>query len=495
MSVGKTIGIVVVLVLIVLGIYFIGFHKPSSVTRSGYLLAFQLTDPPQVPSGTQSLEIHYSSLQAHTSTLGWLNSNDSGSIDLLSLTNLSQTIGTISVPNGTTIDAVRFNVTSATIDINNTDYNVTLTSKTITAKLSGNANVTSASSVLLSMSPTVVSILTGNSTVFVLVPSVAAVVLPYGTNQTTSRVGYKSRITNRETEYLDNVKPNITISNTLLSVLGNTTSLSVTVENTGNKSAVIKHLSLFGNASVNLNLSSIASDAHTIQLEARDRIRNSTICSNISTGISNTSNLTVQISDERPSFNASVGVGTQFNSSNFNLSASNPQGDAGDNSKGNAQNVSSGDHGNQSQGVSSEGGKGNANESKSSGEFEDISEGYGVNFNNNMCTNAGLTEFENELRARIVNVTSTLRDQQIHFRVFSFLISNNGTLEAPYVTEDFNDTGYTLASGKSFTFTFTGVISTSESHLVITPILGNNYTINVGGEEGASASTNVTATS
>ena len=181
------------------------------------LVSLQLTDPPSVPAGTQSLMVNYNSLEVHvsgTSNSGWVQSNSSGSINLLSLLNVSQTIGTVVIPNNSVINQVRFNIASASIEINGTTYNLTVPSDQVTAHISSNAGLNNSPGVLLSLSPTVISILSVNSSVFVMVPSVRAVIIQNGTSNTTVKVGSRRVLNSNDTMSLDKIKSNITVSST-----------------------------------------------------------------------------------------------------------------------------------------------------------------------------------------------------------------------------------------------------------------------------------------
>ncbi|MDE1823051.1 MAG: hypothetical protein KGI00_02650 [Candidatus Micrarchaeota archaeon] len=493
MDKAQVFGIIVVLVILAALAIFLANQNPASHKGLG-LLSVLLTDPPQVPNGTQALVISYSSLGVHTEGAqgsGWIQSNASGTVNLLSLLNLTQTIGTVSVPNGTQVNLVRFSVSSAKITINNITYNVTVPSGMVQANVEGMNHVSSSSGVLVSLSPTVVSILTSNTTVFVLVPSLRAVIIANGTNQSTARVGFKSRLHAEDRDSLEHTGSNITVTNASLTVSGNVTDLSVTVRNNGNQSVALKHVAIFGNVSTMLNSTAIGDNAARVEAEFEDQLRNSTICANI------TSNSTVNASaSANKSANLSVGARPMFDlqgsgqgNDGANASANLTSNMSGRENSGNQSKQQESDHVNLSASD-----RMNVNNSDFGDMGEHLQSNLGLRINGSVCTAAGFAEFQDRLRARLANATSDFAHAQADFRLVSFLVAQNGTLELPYNFEDFNDTGYSLQPSSSFTFTFSNVIVTSDGGLVIKPLPGSAYRIRVGGEEGASASTNLTAT-
>ncbi len=490
---GSKIALGIIGIVVIIGIVYLATMQgvrtslPQAVQGSSQV-ALQLTDPPHVPSGTQALYINYSSLEAHASGAagsGWVQSNSSGRINLLELLNLSQTIGTVAVPNGTSIDMVRFFVTSSQITINGTTYNVTLPSGQVTANIQGDTRINASSSVLLSLSPTVVTILTSNTTVFVMVPSVKAVILPNGTNQTTVKVGSRLSLGKEANMELERASPNITITGASLSVSGNATKMSVTVKNNANVSIIIKHIGLYGNVSAAVNSRAIDNNAAQIESELRNRIRNGTLCLNLSVNQSTSQSQIKNLTTEDK-----VGLGV-----NVSIGDNRSQGGTG---AGLNITAGSGDNGNQGNVTSGNGEHGNElelNSSEAGDIAETIRKSSGLQLNASVCTATGFTQFQSEFRNRITNNSANFGRMQISFKQIHFLVGVNGTLSLPYGIEDFNGTGYQLQQGQSATFSFNGTIITSDHGLTIAPISGSAYTIDVGGEDAATAQANVTAVS
>ncbi|HUB92772.1 MAG TPA: DUF4382 domain-containing protein [Candidatus Saccharimonadales bacterium] len=217
-----------------------GFLLSLGLTGSEHVLNFQLTDPPQVPAGTQALVISYSSVRAHLSgpdnNTGWISGTGSGTVDLMGLVNSSTLIGSAIIPANASIDQVSFAVTSSYITINGTTYNVTVPGGQITAAV--NAERISNGSILIDLSPTIVTLVTDNSTVFVMLPSVKAVF-----------VGSRKLVNPARLRGFQEGE-NITVGSSGLSSFGNNMTFSVTVRNNGNRSMDIRDVFLYGNFSV-----------------------------------------------------------------------------------------------------------------------------------------------------------------------------------------------------------------------------------------------------
>ncbi len=217
-----------------------------------------LTDPANVPSGTTVLNVTYSGIKVHVSggsSSGWINVNGSGTLNLLSLVNITTVLGTLHLNNGSVIDKVGFNITSASIDVNNTISPVVLSSDEIISNVSTSAGVNGTANILVDLSPTIITVFTANSTVFILVPSVRAVMV--GANQIHA-IGERSPIPTEARKDFEDLMPNVTMSGVSLSSSGNVSHVSFTATDNSNKTAILQHLLIFGNFSTNLNLTAIS---------------------------------------------------------------------------------------------------------------------------------------------------------------------------------------------------------------------------------------------
>lgn len=482
--------LIVAAVVIIAAVLFLVLSNNQGNTSLTYssplksLMAIRLTDPPTVPNGTSSLVISYTKVGVHLSNAqnssGWLYSNSSGTLNLLSILNVTQTIGAVSVPVNSSIESVRFNITSASITINGTTYNVTVPSQTVTAHVSGRASLNGTGSLLMSLSPVVATILTANSTVFVMVPSLRAVIVGSGTNSSSVKAGYVARLNQSERADLEDARPNVTLSNASVSVQGNTTTISVTLRNNANQTTNLKHISLFGNLSVELNSTGIQQRTLEAETELSGLVKNNSACT------SNTAKLNISVQD-RPEVGVSASV--MGNVSQGNGTTASVGGNVSAGSGSETSNKSS-SHDNSQTGANASGEISNSD----LGNFgEDLGSSYHISINNSICTSQGLSDVQNRLRSGILNVSAHMQILQNHLGMVSLLVLGNGTVTAPSSVEEFNDTGYALAPGSSHTFTFSGQLSQGESNLLTAPVAGNTYRLVVTGESDAHASTNVTA--
>ncbi len=148
------IGIIVVLVIALIAILLYNNRYISGGTATPILL----TDPPNVPAGTQAFVVSYSSVMVHTtgaSGSGWVQASGSGTANLMALQNNSEVIGNANLAANSSIDMVSFVITSATITVNGTSHNVAVSNSTVTAQTQSNSKVSSRSAVVIDIAPTV----------------------------------------------------------------------------------------------------------------------------------------------------------------------------------------------------------------------------------------------------------------------------------------------------------------------------------------------------
>ena len=405
-----------------------------------------LTDPAIVPQGTTSLVINYSSIRVHLSgsSSGWVSASGSGSINLLSLVNSSKVIGSANLPANSTVDMVSFNVTSAEITINGTTSSVTVPSRNVTAHITGASKLNATSGFLMDLSPTIATIYTSNSTIFVMVPSVRAIVIGGKNVSSHASIGSSAKLNDSVKARLEAIKPNISIVSSSISSSGNRTDISVTVKDNSNRSVMLRHMLVFGNYSVVVNPLSgfnttvmVGADGH-INQNGSTRFN----ITEIETGDSAAAGAKIKDNSNVPT--SIIGGNAISTVSNVVASNSNTIVSNGSIKSSSASNESS-----------------NASEHDSA-EFGLVREGIDIQ----------------------------------HMRVFNFLLSSNGTMLLPANTKDFADSGfgYNLSAGSTQTFTFNGILSFGEGHISIAPQNGTAYKVVVGGEDSATASMNVTAT-
>ncbi len=230
--------------------------------------AVLLTDPPTVPAGTTQLNLTYTDFSLHivyqNGTEKWIPVAASGTVNLFSLVNVTQTIASTTVPMNSTVDKVQFTIANVTAVINAQTYNVTSLSDTFVVRVANGRVNQTLSGVLIDFNPTLVQIQAfdeNETTVlyYVLVPSANAMIV----NDITSehvKVGTIVKIGENHREQIVRVKEdfskNLTIVSATLTVKGNTTGLSVTLKNGGNVTFRVFGLTLHGEFNTTQNIKS-----------------------------------------------------------------------------------------------------------------------------------------------------------------------------------------------------------------------------------------------
>jgi hypothetical protein len=227
-------------------------------SAQGSTFAVLLTDPPTVPAGTTQLNLTYADVALHViypnNTEAWLPVGASGTVNLFSLVDVTQTIASTTIPMNSTVDKVQFTIANVTAVINSQTYNVTALSDTFIVKVANGAVNQTLSGVLIDFNPTLVQIQASDendATVFyyVLVPSANAMIVNDITSEhvrvgTIIKIGENHRI--QIVRVKEDFTKNLTIVSATLTVNGNTTGLSVTLKNEGNVTFRVFGLTLHG---------------------------------------------------------------------------------------------------------------------------------------------------------------------------------------------------------------------------------------------------------
>jgi hypothetical protein len=237
------------------------YTNPLSFTpnqASGASFAVMLTDPPNVPAGTTMLNLTYSNVTLHVTYLNgtalWLPVNASGTVNLFSLINMSQTIASTTIPNGSTVDKIQFTIADVNAVVNGAMYNVTALSNTLVVSVANSQVNQTLSGVLVDFNPTLVQIQAtdANGTLvyyYVLVPSATATIIGDLSKEqikvgTIVELGENNKA--KLVHVVEEFSNNVTIASASLSVNGNVTTLSVTIKNDGNFTFRIFGLTLHG---------------------------------------------------------------------------------------------------------------------------------------------------------------------------------------------------------------------------------------------------------
>ncbi len=444
----------------------------------------QLTDPPAVPNGTQSLVLYYSNIELHSAgksnSTGFMSLNALGSVNLMNLTNFTQTIGIGKINKTANFDLLKLNISGATITIDNITYNVSVPNNVLLVKLSSLLNASS-STAIVDFYPSVLQIYVANQTLFVLVPSLKGVVikgLPLNASQ--AHMGAKARLQNSARAEIARYGANISIMGSTLEVHNSTVDFSVTVKDNSNSSVMVNDIMLSGYM-------------RRIGPIAMPIIRNmQTNAMSVSGGFGRglaTGNASASYNGM---YNSSMGsfpfgslgsILSGLNLSGLNLNSLNL-------SNLNISNISS---------IASK--------------VKNMLSQHGINI-----SSPALSQLSDVLGNRMnASVLEDMRDLNIsnstvqgvlhqvknfsmdYHNVLNFIVMRNGTLSLPFSIGEFDGNpisngpnGYNLSAGASETFTYKGIIGIGNSQLRILPLVNQTYAVRAMGEDGASASANVT---
>lgn len=475
------IGIIIVVAIVAIAYkaYVPSVSVPITVAPSvaNSTVMVQITDPPAVPGGTQTLMLYYSNIELHiagkSNSTGFVSLNASGSANLMNLTNITQTLGIGKVNKTANFDLLRLNISSATITIGNVTYNVSVPNNRLLVRLSSLMNATSPTAIV-DFYPSVLQIYASNQTIFVMVPSLKGVVikgLPINSSQ--AHIGAKAGIANSAKAEVDRLIPNVTVTSSTLAVHNASVEFSVTVKDNSNSSVTMKDIMLSGYMR---RLGPIAMPI----------IRGMPT----SIGLGSDSNAS---GDFNHGFDlGSIGsLLSDMNISGINLSNLSSMNISSIISK--VGNVLS-EHG------------------------VNISDMHGFVFNIGNLSNSTLKHLgrilSNRMNASVLedmhslNVSNASIDDMLrevnnfstdYHNVLNFIVMSNGTLSLPFDSAEFENgqtngpNGYSISAGSSATFSFNGTIGFGNSPFHVLPLVNQTYGVRAIGEDGARASANVTA--
>lgn len=442
-------GILITAVLLYLLLYHSGSAGALSFS-GGNSITVSLTDPPIVPYGTNELIVNYSSVQVNIkagNSTSWINARGNGSIDLMSLINVSQVIGKAYLNSNATIYNVRFNVSSAYIIINNTEYPVTVPQREIEASINSGGNVSSGD-ILIDLSPTVAEIYTSNSTIFIMVPSVKAILINNDKYAVSQKIGNKTAVGNEEKIMLSKAESRLALSNMSLSDEGNATVINITVSNEGNKSVKIQHLIIQGDIGARIS----TGVGSAVGIERSDRNGGDIVIKNLT-----------------------LGVGGRVEST-----ASRPLIDINVNATGSSQ-----------IGIGSESKIGVGNEDIINSSVGHLS----IKMNESLNATNHPHFLANQLNASVgggLMQEEVAAVEMVKFRTINFLVAGNGSLILPGADMK-GDEGYLLMPGQSVRLSFDGRLSLGNGRITTYLVNGSDYTVYVGSTDGSSIEENVTA--
>ncbi len=215
----------------------------STQFAKAWQFPIMLTDPPNVPEGTTLLDLTYSNILLHISrsdnNATWLPVEAKGTVNLLSLINVSQTLAAVTLPEDSEVNKIQFTIEDVTATINGTDYEVTPLSDTIVLTVKNSKANNAQSGVLVDFNPTLIetqSIDADGNTVnlYVLVPSATARIIS-GLSDEQTKVGCVINLRPQDRAELAQDKEgfahNVSITSAALWTKGNQTTFSVTIKN------------------------------------------------------------------------------------------------------------------------------------------------------------------------------------------------------------------------------------------------------------------------
>jgi len=212
----------------------------SSTRASLSSFAVALTDPPSVPTGTSALFLNYSRAELITNSSPYF-ANESGSVNLLSLVNVSKIIATFSLPKNVSVNQVRLFVSSVTIEINGSKYSVFVPSSVLKIPVTNVSLVNGTIGALIDLRPHVVVTFAGQSLRFILTPVVFA--MPFTAKEVNVlqklNVGQVFAIPKHLSEELERESANLTLEAVSLYSWGNETVFYISLKNVGNEPVTV----------------------------------------------------------------------------------------------------------------------------------------------------------------------------------------------------------------------------------------------------------------
>jgi hypothetical protein len=168
----------------------------------------------------------------------------------MSLINYTQLIGELDIAPGSVISSMAFNITSASITIDNVTYAVHLLSRQVTAKVENGGVLNSSLGVLLDLSPIVTTEYAQNSTTFTMLPFLRAVVARSPNGQgAPANGGFQAHapLGQHYRNMFSGADLKLTVTNATLLSEGDETAFSIKISNTGNSSIGIEDVVLYAN--------------------------------------------------------------------------------------------------------------------------------------------------------------------------------------------------------------------------------------------------------
>ncbi len=217
---------------------------PTSSQQKTGELPMGVTDPPVAASGVSDAQVKYNGVAVHRagspSDSGWVDINASGTIDLTSSANVSQTVAEEEVQSGT-YDMARINITSGMVVYNNEKYAAAISSGSINATMQQEAQVNSsqASEAIIDLRTFIINSGNSSSPQFIISATAKATAEPPSAITSASlQVGARTSLQGQAwwTAFVDQTSTRVIISSATLT----NGSLDFDLKNTGNSTADVQ---------------------------------------------------------------------------------------------------------------------------------------------------------------------------------------------------------------------------------------------------------------
>jgi hypothetical protein len=215
----------------------------------------QIADPSHLPRGTSALWVTFSNVSVYSQAeRRWVGGGGYGPVNLMAQANQSVTVSSVDIPFNSIISAARLNVSSATMTVNGTSYNVVVPGGAMATNIS-NAEVRTGKALLVELSPFVLSSSGASKRVSLGYSSRGYIV-----NGSGAGLGQSSPV------ILASALPvtpyaNISIGNAVVATSGGVTTVRVTVVNHSNRPVRIGSVTVLGKQNFTQNSSAIAAIA------------------------------------------------------------------------------------------------------------------------------------------------------------------------------------------------------------------------------------------
>jgi hypothetical protein len=202
------------------------------------------TDPPIAASGVSSASVTYNGLAIHSagsaSASGWTQINGTGTINLMSSLNVSQTIAAAKVQSGT-YDMVAMNVTSGAVVYNGQSHAAAIASGNLYVHMNSNVQVngTASSAAIVDLRTFITNAGNASNPQFVISLSAKATAVPHrAVTNASLQVGATADLNGQAwwTGFQDQTATKIDITSATL----NSNSLSLQLSNSGNASGDVQ---------------------------------------------------------------------------------------------------------------------------------------------------------------------------------------------------------------------------------------------------------------